>query len=226
MSDRTKAKVVYYGLDKKADIWADQIESEGLEGMRFRLNYAGEKMYVRAPIIGRHSVHNALAAVGAGFALGMTWEEVITGLQQAYTQIRLVAVRSENGALLLDDTYNASPESMLAALNLLEELDGRKIAVLGDMLELGPYEREGHELVGVRAASVAKVLVTLGERAHMIAEAARKAGMKKSAVFEFEDIESVIDWMNKNLTANDAVLLKGSHGLRMDRITAALEVSS
>jgi UDP-N-acetylmuramoyl-tripeptide--D-alanyl-D-alanine ligase len=79
--------------------------------------------------------------------------------------------------LILDDTYNASPESMLAALNLLDELDGRKIAVLGDMLELGPYERQGHEMVGMRAAQVAQVLLTLGPRAHMIAEAARRAGM-------------------------------------------------
>lgn len=86
------------------------------------------------------------------------------------------------GALILDDTYNASPELMLAALNLLSELEGRKIAVLGDMLELGPYEKQGHDLVGLRAAQVAKTLLTLGPRAHTIAEAARRAGMKASNV--------------------------------------------
>ena len=115
---------------------------------------------------------------------------------------------------------------MLAALNLLDEIDGRKVAVLGDMLELGPYERGGHEMVGLRAAQVAETLVTLGERAHMIAEAARRAGMKKTAVLEFDDIAPLMDWMKTNLTKKDVVLIKGSHGLRMDRIVAALEVRS
>ena len=115
---------------------------------------------------------------------------------------------------------------MLAALNLLDELDGRKVAVLGDMLELGPYEKQGHELVGMRAAQVTKVLLTLGTRGHLIAEAARRAGMKHTTILEFEEIAPIVDWLKKNLTSNDAVLIKGSHGLRMDRITAALEVRS
>ena len=96
---------------------------------------------------------------------GSVRQEILEGLSQGHTQLRLVAVRSQTGALLLDDTYNASPESMLAALNLLDELDGRKVAVLGEMLELGPYERSGHELVGLRTAQVANMLVTLGPRA-------------------------------------------------------------
>jgi UDP-N-acetylmuramoyl-tripeptide--D-alanyl-D-alanine ligase len=140
--------------------------------------------------------------------------------------LRLAAVRSQTGALLLDDTYNASPESMLAALNLLDEIDGRKVAVLGDMLELGPYERGGHEMVGLRAAQVAETLVTLGERAHIIADAARRAGMKKNAIMEFDEIDPLMEWMKANLTGKDVVLIKGSHSLRMDRITASLEVRS
>jgi UDP-N-acetylmuramoyl-tripeptide--D-alanyl-D-alanine ligase len=115
---------------------------------------------------------------------------------------------------------------MLAALNLLDEMDGRKIAVLGDMLELGPYERQGHELVGLRAGQVAKLLLTLGPRARMIAGAARRAGMKPSQILEFEQSEPIVDWLTENLSANDAVLIKGSHGLRMDRIAAALEIKS
>jgi UDP-N-acetylmuramoyl-tripeptide--D-alanyl-D-alanine ligase len=155
---------------------------------------------------------------------GLSWQEIFDGLQHGHTQLRLVAVRTESGAMLLDDTYNASPESMLAALNMLEEMDGHKIAVLGDMLELGQYEKQGHEMVGVRAARVAEVLITLGTRAHMIAASARKAGMNSENIFEFEEIEYVTDWLRTNLTDRDAVLLKGSHGLRMDRITSALEV--
>jgi UDP-N-acetylmuramoyl-tripeptide--D-alanyl-D-alanine ligase len=157
---------------------------------------------------------------------GMSWQEILDGLRQGNSQLRLVAVRSETGALILDDTYNASPESMLAALNLLSELDGRKIAVLGDMLELGPYEKQGHEMVGLRAAQVARTLLTLGPRGHLIADAARRAGMSPRQVIEFDESEPIIEWLKKNLSEKDSVLIKGSHGLRMDRITAALEVRS
>lgn len=226
MEEKTKAKVFFYGLSPEADLWADQIEGLGLDGIRFRFHYKKEILHTRVPMIGRHSVHTALRAASVGLNDGLTWQEILEGLSHGHAQLRLVAVRSNIGALILDDTYNASPESMLAALNLLDELDGRKIAVLGDMLELGPYEKQGHELVGMRAAQVAKTLLTLGTRAKIIAEAARKAGMKSTNIFEFESSEPIIDWLNKNLTSNDAVLIKGSHGLRMDRITATLEVRS
>jgi len=224
MADKTQAQIFYYGLDPQADLWADEVESEGLEGIRFRLHYKDETLYAHASMIGQHSVHTALRAAAVGLIEGLTWKEIFDGLQSGHTQLRLVAVRTESGAMLLDDTYNASPESMLAALNLLEEMEGRKIAVLGDMLELGQYEKQGHEMVGVRASQVVEVLVTLGPRAHMIAESARKAGLREGDIFEFDEIEKVIEWLRSNLTDQDAVLLKGSHGLRMERITSALEV--
>lgn len=226
MEEKTKARVFFYGLSPEADLWADQIEGLGLDGIRFRLHYKGETLHTRVPMIGRHSVHTALRAASVGLNDGLTWQEIFEGLSHGHTQLRLMAVRTDIGALILDDTYNASPESMLAALNLLDELEGRKIAVLGDMLELGPYERQGHEMVGMRAAQVAKILLTLGPRARMIAEAARRAGMRSANILEFESSQPIVDWLNKNLTENDVVLMKGSHGLRMDRITAALEVRS
>jgi UDP-N-acetylmuramoyl-tripeptide--D-alanyl-D-alanine ligase len=226
MRSLTKAQVFFYGLSGEADLWADHVESFGLEGIRFQLHYRRETLHVRVPLIGRHSVHTALRAAAVGLIEGLSWQEIFNGLQRGRTQLRLLAVRSEAGSLILDDTYNASPESMLAALNLLEELEGRKIAVLGDMLELGPYEREGHEMVGLRAAQVSKVLLTLGSRAHMIAQSARNAGMKPAKVVEFEEIDAVVNWLKDNLRPTDTVLVKGSRGLRMDRITAALESRS
>ena len=226
MEEKTKARIFFYGLSREAHLWADNVVGLGLEGIRFRLHYAGETLHVKIPLIGRHSVHTALRAAAVGLTEGMNWQEILEGLNQGHTQLRLAAVRSETGALLLDDTYNASPESMLAALNLLDELDGRKVAVLGDMLELGPYERGGHEMVGLRAAQVANILLTLGERAHIFAEAARRAGMKKSAILEFDEYDPLVAWLKANLSKDDAVLIKGSHGLRMDRITSSLEVRS
>jgi len=226
MEEKTKARVFFYGLSPEADLWADQVIGLGLEGIRFRMHYQGETLHVKIPLIGRHSVHTALRAAAVGLVEGMNWQEILEGLNQGHTQLRLAAVRSTTGALLLDDTYNASPESMLAALNLLSEIDGRKVAVLGDMLELGPYERGGHEMVGLRAAQVASVLLTLGERAHIIANAARRSGKKKIEIIEFDEFEPLVEWLKTHLTKNDIVLIKGSHGLRMDRITNQLEVRS
>jgi UDP-N-acetylmuramoyl-tripeptide--D-alanyl-D-alanine ligase len=226
MEEKTKARVFFYGLSSEAEIWADGVEGLGLDGIRFRLHYQGETLHVKIPLIGRHSVHTALRAAAVGLVEGMNWQEILEGLSQGHMQLRLVAVRSSNGALLLDDTYNASPESMLAALNLLDELSGRKVAVLGDMLELGPYERGGHEMVGLRATQVVNVLLTLGERARIIAEAARRATGRRKTIIEFSELEPLVEWLKSNLTKDDVVLIKGSHGLRMDRITSLLEERS
>ena len=116
MAPLTKARVLFYGLDERADLWADHVEGLGLDGIRFRLHYRNETLHLRVPFIGRHSVHTALRATAVGLALGLTWQEIVEGLQLPQTQLRLVAVRARNGATILDDTYNASPESTLAAL--------------------------------------------------------------------------------------------------------------
>ena len=226
MAKLTKAHTFFYGLDQKADLWADNVEGLGLEGIRFRLHYRHEILHVHIPMIGQHSVHTALRAAAVGLADDLTWQEILDGLREGHSQLRLTAVRSDRGALLLDDTYNASPESMLAALNLLAELDGRKVAVLGGMLELGKYEKQGHEIVGIRAAAVADTLVTVGALGHAIASAAHLAGMRSRKIIEFENTDEAINYLQKSLSEADVVLVKGSHGIRMDRIVAALEVPS
>lgn len=226
MAEKTRARVFFYGLDPAADIWADGVESEGLEGIRFRLHYQDEVLHMRVPMIGRHSVHTALRAAAVGLVEGLTWQDIAAGLQMGHSQLRLVAVHTESGALLLDDTYNASPESTMAALNLLSELEGRRVAVLGDMLELGQYERAGHELVGVRAAEVVRELITLGERGKIIAEAALQTGMPAQAVHIFHSVDEATGYLRQSLKAGDVALVKGSRGMRMERIVTALEKSN
>ncbi len=223
MAKKAQARVFYYGLDERADLWADQVNGLGLEGISFRLHYRNEILHLKVPLIGRHSVHTALRAAAIGLALNLTWQEIVNGLRSGHTQLRLVAVKGRNGALLLDDTYNASPQSTLAALNLLDEMTGHKIAVLGDMLELGRYEEIGHQMVGVRAAQVADEIVTVGERAHMIAKAARSSRFSKIVITEFKESDQVVEFLRDRLTMNDVVLVKGSRGMRMDTIVAALE---
>jgi UDP-N-acetylmuramoyl-tripeptide--D-alanyl-D-alanine ligase len=138
----------------------------------------------------------------------------------------MVAVRTEKGALLIDDSYNAAPESTLAALNLLSEMNGRKVAVLGDMRELGQYERAGHELVGVRAAEVADYILAVGELSRIMLNAARRAGLSGANCHWVQDPLEAIDVLKAMLKEGDVVLIKGSHGLRMDRIVSALESNS
>ncbi|MCW5874550.1 MAG: UDP-N-acetylmuramoyl-tripeptide--D-alanyl-D-alanine ligase [Anaerolineales bacterium] len=223
MAEETPARVFFYGLDPAADLWADNIEGLGLDGVRFRLHYQGETLHVRIPLIGRHSVHTALRAAAVGLIEGMDWGAILSGLRIGNAQLRLMAVPGRHGSLLLDDTYNASPESTSAALNLLSELEGRKVAVLGDMLELGQYEEQGHRVVGNLAARVVDLLVTVGERAHIIAETARGAGLQAAAVSEFEDTDSALAFLTESLQAGDVVLVKGSRAVHMDKIVPYLE---
>lgn len=223
MADETQARVFWYGLDPKADLWADEVEGMGLDGVRFRLHYQGETLYVRIPLIGRHSVHTALRAAAVGLIEELSWGEILAGLRIGNPQLRLVAVQGKNGSILLDDTYNASPESTIAALNLLEELDGRKVAVLGDMLELGPYEEQGHRLVGNLAAKVADALITVGPRAHMIAETAKAAGLDAKVITQFDDSEQALVYLKDSLSKGDVVLVKGSRAVQMEKIVPELE---
>jgi len=226
MADETKARVFFYGLDPKADLWADEVEGLGLDGVRFQLHYGRETLHVRIPLIGRHSVHTALRAAAVGLIEGLAWGEILAGLRVGNSQLRLVAVQGRNGSLLLDDTYNASPESTMAALNLLSELEGRKVAVLGDMLELGQYEEQGHQMVGNLAARVADLLVTVGPRARMIAATARAAGLKDSAVNEFADTTGALGYLKDSLISGDVVLVKGSRAVQMEKIVPELEAHS
>lgn len=229
MRERNRlARLMSYGLSPEATLWADQVEGLGLNGIRFRLHHRHETLHVSAPILGRHSVHTVLRAVAVGLTAGMAWQDIITGLQSAEAQqhIRLAAVQGPNGSLFIDDTYNASPESTIAALDLLADIRAdRRIAVLGDMLELGAYEQLGHQRVGSRARGVADVLITVGDRATVIADEARRAGMPPAHIHQFSDSEPARSLLLSMVRAGDVVLVKGSRATRLDALVAALEVA-
>ena len=158
MAGLTRARIFRFGLSAEADLWADEIDGLGMEGVRFRFHYRRpgqartETLAVRVPLMGRHSVHTALGAAAAGLVEGMDWDEIVAGMQSLPGQLRLVVVAGLNGCTVIDDTYNASPASTIAALNLLADIapkgNGRRVAVLGDMRELGDYTEEGHQLGG------------------------------------------------------------------------------
>ncbi|MGC8787673.1 MAG: UDP-N-acetylmuramoyl-tripeptide--D-alanyl-D-alanine ligase [Anaerolineae bacterium] len=215
-------RVLYYGLEPHNDLWADEIQTRGLEGLWLRFHFGEQSVAAHLPLLGRHSVHSALAAAAVGLSQGLSWEEIIAGLQDKSAQVRLLVVPGIHGTTILDDTYNASPASTLAALNLLAEMEGRKVAVLGGMLELGSYEKEGHSLVGRRVAEVASLLVTVGQLGRLIAEEAIATGMPPSAVYAVADNEEAVEVLRQILVEGDFVLVKGSRGFAMENIVAKL----
>lgn len=228
MAQKTQARVFTYGLSPEADLWAGNVTSTGLEGIRFVFHYQDEAIHVRVPLLGRHSVHTALRAAAVGLMEGLAWEDIINGLQTlpSSSQLRLVAVPGPNGSTLLDDTYNASPASTIAALNLLDDLTAsKKIAVLGDMMELGSYEEEGHKKVGCRAAAVVDVLIVIGPRSKTTAEEARACGLKVESVMELENNQAAVNYLTDALEPENIVLIKGSLSRRMYDIVSALSAT-
>lgn len=227
MAQETQARVLTYGLSPQADLWASDVVSMGLEGIRFIFHYEGESLHVRVPLLGRHSVHTALRAALVGLAEGLAWEEIINGLQTLpnEAQLRLVAVPGPNHSILLDDTYNASPASTIAALNLLEDLTAaKKIAVLGNMLELGSFTEEGHRKVGCRAANVVDLLIVLGSSARFIAAEAQACGLDPALILELQHNQAVIAHLTTILGPEDVVLVKGSNAQKLNEIVSALMV--
>ena len=224
MSELTDARVLYYGLDPEADLHAENIRSKGLEGVYFDLVYQKEKYPVHVPLVGRHSVMTALRAAAVGLVFGLSHEEIIAGLEKGRNQLRMRVTRAVTGGVLIDDTYNASPESTTAALDLLSEMNGRKIAVLGEMRELGQYEEKGHRMVGEKAADVCDELIAVGPVTKFMADAAVKKGMLPACVHWFGTTAEAEEFLLEHPYGKDDVLLvKGSRGMAMETIVKKLE---
>jgi len=223
MAAQTDARVITYGFTSEADLWADDIRSAGLSGIRFNAHYEGESHSIVSELLGKHSVYNLLSAIAVALELGFNWEEIEQALRSQEMVQRVRVFTSHTGALIIDDSYNASPTSTIAALDLLDELEGRKIAVLGDMLELGQYEAEGHEQVGRKAAHIAKKIVLVGPRSMLTRDAILDTGFPEENVRWFANSDEAAQYLQSDLKAGQTVLVKGSHGMRMDRIIAALE---
>ena len=227
MRHATRARVRTFGLDPSADVRATQIESHGLDGTSFVLHAPWEERRLTSATPGRHLVPHALAAVAVAEHLGVPFEEVVAALALgSRAPHRMARTETASGAIVIDDTYNASPESVGAALEFLAESEvapGRhRYAVLGDMLELGPDEERLHRLIGARAAGVVDALVTVGERGRWIGEAATAAGLGR--VSAARDADEALPIVERELApgVGDLVLIKGSRGIELDRLVAAL----
>jgi UDP-N-acetylmuramoyl-tripeptide--D-alanyl-D-alanine ligase len=222
MDRRTVARIVTYGFDTTADVTAEAVTSAGFDGMRFVLRVGEARQDVAIPTLGRMSVHNALAAAAVGRAAGLSLHEIAAGLAMGWSAPRRVQVVRAGGVTLVDDSYNASPRSVVAALDLLAGLPGRRGAVLGEMLELGDASEDGHRTVGEAAARTVDWLVVVGRDAAPIAEGALDAGMDPARITTAPDAEAVVATLPPRLRTGDVVLVKASRGIGLDRVVDGL----
>jgi len=209
---------------RRGDVVVLEILSQGADGLRFVLGIGNREVPVHIPaLVGTHNAMNAAAAAAAAVALGCSDREIARGLAQVKPvgrRLRLDALPS--GLRVVDDCYNANPASMSAALATLAALrgDGRAAAVLGDMLELGAFEEEAHRALGEEAARAGlHRLATFGPRSRATAAAARAAGLD---AFHTEDLDALVRWARAEVAPPDVLLVKGSRGMKLERLVEAL----
>ena len=225
MASRTAARSTTYGFAADADVGAERVRSAGMAGMRFTLRIAGPadptRLPASIPTLGRLSVHNALAGAAVGVAAGLEPAAIVTALAGGWSAPHRAELVAADGFTIVDDSYNASPVSVAAALELLAGLPGRHVAVLGEMLELGETSEEGHREAGRAAAASSDVLVTIGAGAAGIAAAARAAGMAPDAVLEVDRgaAAAVIQALAR---PGDVVLIKASRGIALESLVDEL----
>lgn len=212
------ATALRYGRGPNCDLRATGVTSHGLRGISITIEYRGATLRAASPMPGKHSMYACLAAAAVGLVEGLSWPEIEAGLAAGAQFARISALPGREGATIIDDTYNASPASVIAALELLAELPGRHIAILGDMFELGGYEEEGHREVGRHAANWVDKLIVVGERARWIGEEAQAAGLR-DVTFAASKAE-----IAPELQPGDHVLVKGSRGMYMEEVVARLRL--
>jgi UDP-N-acetylmuramoyl-tripeptide--D-alanyl-D-alanine ligase len=228
LRSRTNATTISVGIDNFADIRASDIKING--DVKFRLNVAKkrEDVILRLKTLGRHQIYNALQAAAIGYMQGMDLDDIREGLEAVeYPEMRMELVNI-HGVRFVNDCYNANVPSMKAALEMIKETPntGRKIAVLGDMLELGDHTQRAHLDLGAMAAnSDLAFLITVGQAAKWIAEAAVQAGMELHRVLAVTNVAEAAESLRSLLNEGDMVLLKGSRRLQLEKILKAVSIA-
>lgn len=220
LAPRTRARVVLFGESEDARLRATDVRAEGLSGLRFTALYEGERVPVELPIPGRQLVPAALSALGAATALGVPLAEAAVALGTIEQPAHRMEVRRGEGVTVIDDSYNASPAAVHAALAVLGSVRGRRIAVIGDMLELGSFAASAHEAVGRDAARNTDVLIGIGELARTVVDAARAAGLAEA--YTASEQGEALMVLRRVQKPGDTILVKGSHSLALDRLADAL----
>lgn len=238
LSSLTRAHMITYGFGETAMVRGtnpeiDYVERDGRmvpEGMKFEIDFHGESLPVRIRgILGAHVALPALAACAAGVARGVPLAKIITSLEVLETpRGRMRLIPGKSGSTIIDDSYNSSPVALAAALETLKQVKANhRIAVLGDMLELGKYSNTEHWDIGRALGTWVDELVTVGQRARGIAEGAKTAGLPEGKIHTFTNSQEAGEWLLLELKVGDVVLVKGSQGsgenmIRMERAVKEL----
>ncbi len=219
MRDRTAAGALTYGFAAEGDVRAEDVVSAGLDGMRYTLVTPMGRVDAATPALGRHGVHNGLAAAAVGLAAGLDLDAIAAGLSLGWQAPHRDQIVRLPNLTILDDSYNASPTSMIAALELLSTLPGRHVAVLGEMRELGGSHDRGHLEVGEAAGRLANLVVAVGEEASGIADGAISG---HASVLRVPDRAAALEALRERLEPGDVVLVKASRGVALEWIVESL----
>lgn len=230
LRNRTRAHLVSYGFNETAQVqivnleW--KIEEEKIEGMSFKISYGGSLTPFRLKkAYGKPQVYAATAAIAVGLIFGLNLVKISEALEN-YEPLpgRMRLLKGVKNTLILDDAYNASPLSMRSALETLENLPAkRKVAVLGDMLEIGKYSLEAHQAIGKLAGKIVDLLFCIGPRAKFIAESAKEAGLAPQNIKTFENVEKAKKIVEREIKSGDLILVKGSHALALEEIVKEIQ---
>ncbi|HVR87916.1 MAG TPA: UDP-N-acetylmuramoyl-tripeptide--D-alanyl-D-alanine ligase [Candidatus Limnocylindria bacterium] len=220
LAARTRARVVLFGESADAEVRATLVREDGFAGTRFSVRVGSEQTEARLPLPGRHLLGAALAALGAATILGVPLDEAAVALETLEPPAHRMSVRRGMGITVLDDSYNSSPAAVHAALAVLRDVRTRRVAVLGDMLELGTFSVSAHEAVGADVARSADALIAVGELAAIIASAAQRSGLR--TVRRAADAAEALVSCRQLLRPGDTVLVKGSRALALDALADAL----
>ncbi len=222
----TKAKIIWYGSNSKAQIKGKNISFTKDFKTKFTLEIEGEKQEVELSLLGQHFVSLALAAAAVGHINGMDIKLIKKGLEKVSPQPhRMIPLRLKNGTILIDDSYNANPIAVMGAIHLVSNIGKkrRKILVLGEMKELGRYEEKGHREVGKFAVEKGiGFIITLGSATRFVIDEALKGGIKKNSTFVAEDKEELLMKVKSVIKPEDIILVKGSRSLAMEEIVEEL----
>ncbi|MDD3711261.1 MAG: Mur ligase family protein [Patescibacteria group bacterium] len=233
-----KSKCWLYGLEEGSDFVAKDISfvlpedllSGDFFGINFKLEYQGSVLPVILPgAISYPAIYSSLVALAIGFHLGLNLIEITKYLQEiSSVSGRMEVLPGIKGTVIIDDSYNSSPESALSALKTIEKIkniNGRKIIIFGDMLELGSYSEEGHRLVGKKVAEIGvDLLVLIGEKSLDIFKSVLSNGFKEENVFKFDNVEEALVFVKEKITSKDLVLVKASRGMKLDKIVKELKL--
>ena len=226
LAARSVASVTWYGLGPGVDVRADEIEVDDAGRPTLTLRTCDGSVRFKLPVPGRHNAYTAAAAASVALHLGVSLERIAEGLAAVRTSdMRMEVFTAANGVTVVNDAYNASPTSMRAAVATLADMStgGLRVAVLGDMAELGSLTELAHFRLGEQVAAAGiDVLVTVGERARRIAEAARAAGMAASSVRECATAEEATEVLDDLLAADDLVLVKASRVMNLERVVEGI----